>query len=302
MVASDLAVKLKHVARELRPPGRPYVSVVKIAREYGAEVLVRLHRTGGRRDAEIDFMSRPPRILVFRPGSVDGERILSEADERLLTVRERFSIAHELGHWIAYQKFRVKPGQELRQYWGQEECVNAFASGLLAPDWLINTWLEEIPEGELIPPTTLRHWAASECRISEEVVATTLCEKRHGIGFMKLIAAKRKRDDASILKVLFSTCGMGLCLPKNHSHIVDARLRELLGSARSGARVLRELRLARCEPQDLKVGWRHVGSPALGGVGIEPNANSVYWISLTVDNFVAAQRLLFQQGSTNLNT
>src|SRR5262245_35611553 len=53
--------------------------------------------------------ARPARIVVYRQSSSPFRRMLHREEDHVLTARERFSVAHELGHWLALDRFGVKP-------------------------------------------------------------------------------------------------------------------------------------------------------------------------------------------------
>jgi Zn-dependent peptidase ImmA (M78 family) len=141
------------------------VSVVSIAHELGTVISLRFHTSPGPHFAQIDLGDTPPKIIVYRSGQRNGEREIREGDENLLSPRERFSIAHELGHWVAFSRFRIGPQSERRVYWEHERVMNAFAGCLLAPDWLVMRWLDQVPEGRPVPPFAVRYWASSQCHI-----------------------------------------------------------------------------------------------------------------------------------------
>jgi hypothetical protein len=274
MDVNDIHEHLLAAARALRPVGKPFVSVLKVAHELGATVKLRLERSRAVSTAQIDVRDRPPNIILYRPASVDGEREVRLWEEGLLTPRERFSVAHELGHWIVYREFKTGIHSDKRMYWMQEEAINAFAGLLLVPDWLVARWFEEIPTGTPVPPFALRYWANTQCRCSEEVVAKSLAHGRNSIGFLKLLVTKRARDGSHVLKVLCSAGGSALSLPSEHSHISDANLLDLFRNEVVGQARLKGLSLGRCKPQDLRVAWRR-GKPL--------KSEDTIWASIAVD-------------------
>ncbi len=260
MFSQDLASELKLIAKELRPRELQHLfSVIKTAEDVGTQVELHLHTIGKQREAQVDFNGHPPRIILFRPSETNGSRVLSSSDEHLLTARERFSIAHELGHFFAHQRFQLKPARESRKYWQQEAWMNEFASTLLVPDWLVTVWLSDIPEGRLISPLTVRGWAREQCKVSEEVIAKTLCRARKGIGFIKASLMMGRKDGVPILKTLFSDSGEGLFLPKVHSHIRNSALIKTLQTKKLGIEEFPGCQLGLCKPQDLSIAWRCVG-------------------------------------------
>src|ERR1044072_2967664 len=97
--------------------------------------------------------------------------------EHLLTARERFSVAHELGHFFAFKHFGALPVSKVvdpQEYREQEQCMDDFAQSLLVPDWLGQLWLASVTDQEPISLNSLKMWAASQCAVSGEVVAKAL--------------------------------------------------------------------------------------------------------------------------------
>lgn len=286
-IPQDLTLKLRRIANEIRPlEQQGFFSVIKAAEDIGARVELHLHSLGNRCDALIDLDGSFPRIILFRHSQATGRRLLSSLDEHLITARERFSIAHELGHWFAYQQFKLRPARDGGEYWKQEACMNEFASALLVPNWLVRVWLTAIPEGELISPLSVRHWAREQCRVSEEVVATALCRERRGIGFIKTSLTTERKSGGLILKTLFSVQGEGLSLPRLHSHIKNDELIRALESKKLGMRAFQNFQLAQRKPQDLKIAWRRVGSlPETSNKNRDSKVsgkNEVFWLAIAI--------------------
>lgn len=256
MLPQDIERELVQFAHGIRPAGRPFVPLVELARKLGTVVHLRLHTNATSPSAQIDLGSTPPKILLYRSAGVSGEREIRAGEEDLLTPRERFSVAHELGHWVAFSRLRVGPQSDRRLYWEHERAINAFAGCLLAPDWLVARWLTEIPEGTPASPFALRYWSA-QCRSSEEVVAKALARHRNSIGFLKLRVMTKSTTGTDVLLVLCSVSGEGVSLPKERSHIDTPELFRLLKAKQVGSGSFLQLRLGRCEPQNLRVSWRH---------------------------------------------
>lgn len=273
MSTVDVRTELLRCAQALRPVRARFVSVVHLARELGTAVVIQLHATTNPSSAQLDLQARPPKILLYRRGDINGEREIEPWDENLLSARERFSIAHELGHWILFSRFRILPQSDKRTYWDHERAINAFANHLLVPDWLVEFWLEGVRDGKPVPPDALRHWAIFDSHTSEDVIANALTRRRTTIGFLKLMAT-RSRDGREVLSVLCSTAGEALQLPREKSHIDAPQLCKLL-KVEKGESSLTHFRLARCEPQNLRVAWRHANAI---------NGKQVIWLSLAIQD------------------
>lgn len=273
MVALPNESELLRWAESLRPVGSAPISMVQVANNLGTIVSLRLHTTLSRPAAQIDMRQRPAKIVLYRQGKVDGEREIRPQEESLLTPRERFSVAHELGHWILFRQLGVGPQFDKRKYWYQEHVINDFAGYLLAPDWLVMQWLSRIPEGTVIPPFALKHWASSDCGASEEVVAKRLVRQRDSIGFLRVLPIRRKRDGADVLQVICSAAGESLRLPHERSYVETSELWRLVRESKVGSATQSKLQLGRCKPQDLQLAWRR---------GNQIGTDETIWISLAL--------------------
>ncbi len=267
----NLEEALSHWARALRPAGQPPESILEIVHRLGISVSLRMQTVRRSLSAEIDLRSQPPQIVLYRFSSVDGNREIRPYEDSLLTSRERFSIAHELGHWIAITHLGFPIQLDHRQYWEHESVINRFASQLLVPDWLVEKWLRETPDGTPVPPFALRFWASSICGTSEEVITKAIVRHRPSAGFLRLLPTRSKAG-ASVLLVLSSAAGSALQLPVERTHIKEPSLSCLLSERKVGSASLRHLSLGRCMPQDLSLAWRR-GNPV--------NSRETIWISMT---------------------
>src|SRR5216684_2878242 len=105
----NLPLELEQFASSLRPPGRNFVSVLKIAHQLGTRVCLRFEKECVSLSARVELSAKPPTIYLTRHSPVRGERYLDNHEDHLLSPRERFSVAHELGHLVAYDKFHLLP-------------------------------------------------------------------------------------------------------------------------------------------------------------------------------------------------
>jgi hypothetical protein len=285
--------QLEEFAIELRPSGTRRVSVLGVVQQLGARVCVRFEKDCWRPTARIELAKNPVTIFLTRRARTAGDRFLEPFEEHLLTPRERFSVAHELGHLVAFREFRVLPALERAIYWTQEECMHHFAATLLTPDALVEGWLKSVPDGEPISPFLLRRWAASEARLSEEVIAIQLCAKRSNIGFMKVAHAARKSDKHKVLRVLFAASGTQLALPRTHAHLTNEELLAKLEVEASGNGTLRQCDLNK-SAQNIRYAWRHAGYQQhhSGDPDQPPGApSSIFWICAAAETLVPATQL-----------
>jgi hypothetical protein len=258
------------LAHSLRPLGEARVSILEIAHRAGVSVWLRLHTGYSSPSAQIDLVHRPPKIILYRQGKLNGERRIEDGEDGLLTAREKFSVAHELGHWIALSRLKVHPQSSKGRYWVDEEAMNAFAGCLLTPDWLVSEWLRRTPEGHPISPLDLETWARAQCGVSQEVIAKALTRRRDSIGFLK-VSAGRNADGIEVLKVVYSAAGRAVSLPYRSTHIHEPRLLERIKAKTSGSVAMVDARLGRSEFPNLHLSWRRI-----------KNARGTAWLCLSL--------------------
>lgn len=291
----NLRAELRQIAADLRPPGQRFIPVLKIAHQLGVRVCVRLERGCIRQTARIELATTTPTIYMTRQSPIEGDRRLERHEDHLLTPRERFSVAHELGHLVAFRELQVSPARERSEYWVQEECMHGFAAALLMPESLVDDWLSSVPVGEPVSPFALRHWARNTAKLSEEVVATQLCQRRPEIGFMKVVSTRRQKDNGEVLHVLFAASGEHLSLPRTHSHIKDEELLEKVTTEGTGTATMRRCKLWTSEPQDIRIAWRQAGAMKKFGQrlvrGASTETNSIFWISATFQKLKTSDQL-----------
>lgn len=263
------------LAEAIRPSARaPYISIISIAHQLGLQVTINFRREGHGLHAKIDMSSCPPNITVFRGATVDAVKTVAVTEEHLLLPRERFSIGHEIGHWLGKERLGVKPVAERgQQYWNQEEWMNAFAAALLLPSAIAMEWLTQAAGNGPINPIELRSWAL-KAKVSEEVVAHALCRVKDTLAFMKVRRASRSSNGEPVLKVLFSCSGSRLKMPHIHRHLRSDTLQMLLDS--------KDLGLASGVTADfveganrVGVAWRRVTKNQL-----QKTKDDRWWISL----------------------
>jgi len=109
------------------------------------------------------------RIVIFR----------GSGDKRHLSPRERFTVAHELGHVLLDRHLAYTPSSR-REYWTIESWCNAFAAALLVPRRAIQDLIKE-PAAE----SALRQASelASSCRVSMVVAARRVSDVHRRLSF-----------------------------------------------------------------------------------------------------------------------
>ena len=259
MRVQEVSDFLQERASELRPAeGHSPARLVQIANDLGIHVKLVL-RPLNRHDpyhARCELRERPPQILIYRNSTTAAVAPVSPADEHLLSPRERFSVAHELGHCIAYQSRGLKPVAERgdrREYWYQERAMNEFASTLLVPPWLSSRWKSQLANFDATCLFRIRDWA-NDCRTSPEVVVTALARDTQGIGFLKVAEAVRVRADKRILVVFHSCSGSNVALPNLYTQIDDVDFVNTV-KGRGGTILSPRCRLGSIELNDVQIAW-----------------------------------------------
>ena len=214
---------LRQTALSLRPPASDRsISLIRIANDHAIDVHLVLGRNFDRTRhlARCELGSKPI-ISLYRRGQAEAVAPLSPNDEAALTTRERFSVAHELGHCLAYLVYEFRPltrRDDPQRYWEQERAMDEFAGTLLVPPWLTEQWLHETSQMDATCVFRLRSWAG-DSSVSSEVVTRALCRSAPELGFLKVAEAKRLKDGAPLFVVLHSAAGRNIQLPNQHSHV-----------------------------------------------------------------------------------
>jgi hypothetical protein len=115
-------------------------------------------------DKRISYLEveREPKITICR-----------KASALFLSPRERFSIAHELAHWVIWRRFGSLPGSNT-EYWFHETLCNEFAAGLLVPDAALGRFLEAQQREQIDPvhfPTKVVRLAAVSWDVAARSIA-----------------------------------------------------------------------------------------------------------------------------------
>jgi hypothetical protein len=214
---------LQSLAREARPVSQSaFFPLIKFAERWGIDVELQLYANGKSRDAQSVLSPSQLGIVIYRRSDTNGVVKLTPQHERFLRPRERFSLAHELGHCLAYRQFGILPeNNDTKEYWQQERCMNDFATSLLVPDWLRKCWLETVSADAPVSPSSLTTWGVNHCGVSAEVIAHALSRSESSVGFLKTAEAVRNNDGKRIFVVFHSSYGSRLRLPNVHAFVDD---------------------------------------------------------------------------------
>ena len=281
---SNLQLQLEGLAARLRPPHCRFVPVLQIAEELKAKVCIRFDKARPC-PTQIELAGPYPTIYLGRRAPHPGDQFLEASEERLLTPRERFSVAHELGHLVALRELDLQPARERTDYWTQEGWMNGFAAALLVAEWLVDEWLDSIPSGQPVSPYQLRRIASEEMRLSEEVIAKRLCQRRPSIGFLKVACVRRRKDHRRLLRVLFAASGDALTLPRTHAHIENEPLLRRLDGENFGSAAAHGFSSGILH-EGVQFAWRRAGAGRKLGAdpcnSSRPEIDGIHWVSLAL--------------------
>lgn len=227
----------------------------------------------------LDYTS-PPRVTINRVAQSPFAKRLTIDDEELLRPRDRFTLAHEIGHWLAYCRFDVGPATNRSEYWQDEAAVNQFAGRLLVPDSLVDAWLGTLSCQQGVHVQQMTTWAR-QAVVSREVASLRLCQRRKGIGFLALQARSSRQQYFPDLLVSHSATDPSLNLPGRRRVLRSERLSTLLSAATTDADRLPHFSFDRHRRQvkTYYVSWVHVGDRA----GYSPGP--VYWTAWSNTGF-----------------
>lgn len=258
----DVATSLWKMAFDLRPPvyGR-FVSIILLAQKLGLRVRLTITSAAVSRKAHL-VMDTQGEIVLFRSGPSPASLLLGAHDEHLLRPSERFSIAHEMGHWLAFMQFGLSPIEPTKgnasEYWRQERIFNRFAGRVMVPDWLIQSWLSDRASHEPIAVKELNQ-LSTELRISRIVIAARICERMENVGFLELNVDAADDSTNVTFRVAEVATGSAFKLPNIHKLIRDHSLSELFEAA-SGSRYFARITIDGIDFQDCFVSWAFDGA------------------------------------------
>ena len=135
---------------------------------------VNVHAILSRLGIELSFTNAPDKRVSYL--EVEGRpkiTICRKASALFLFPRERFSIAHELAHWVIWRRFGSLPGSE-SEYWFHETLCNEFAAGLLVPEPALSRFLETQEHAQTHPvyyPSRIVNLAAVSWDVAAKSIA-----------------------------------------------------------------------------------------------------------------------------------
>jgi hypothetical protein len=114
----------------------------------------------------------------------------AHAEPRPLKPRERFTVAHELGHLLLEERYQWRPATSA-EYHRREDYCNQFAAHLLVPTGQLEQLLLPSPAAAL----GLLFHTSETCRVSFEVAARRIADYYEGIAYLLAAETKNKRGE-----------------------------------------------------------------------------------------------------------
>ena len=128
-----MRLSVLRACRELNPKGIWPLDLDAILADQGIQ---RRFESAGRRSGVAYLeVGQQPVITIIKKGG----------EESTLSPRDRFSVAHELAHWVLWKQLAIPPAETTSEYWKHEALCDQFAQNLL------------------IPPKTLKQYVLSDC-------------------------------------------------------------------------------------------------------------------------------------------
>jgi IrrE N-terminal-like domain len=166
---------------------------LRAARIAPVDVEVLARALGLRVRFEATSVRRAPEATLV-PGVTNAEIVLFRNSDpgRAERLRERFTLAHEIGHYCVLRRFNVRP-RTRSEYWRLEQACDDFAGRLLVDDDDIDR-----VAGDLSTPKKVMsaiRGLGDACEVSFPVAAHRLVDRIPSISVCRMIYAKSPRDD-----------------------------------------------------------------------------------------------------------
>jgi uncharacterized protein DUF955 len=178
MIELPLREALARSQVELNPSGDWPVRIAQIASLLGIALHFRAAHAQEVADLEI---GEHPVITIYRRSN----------HQRTLDGNERFSVAHELGHWILWRRARAVPGRA-SEYWLHEALCNEFAAELLVPRVRLQKTVEKLRQQNVrsifFPATVAR-----AANVSWSVAARAITSLYPTLGYLRLVSDSTRR-------------------------------------------------------------------------------------------------------------
>lgn len=234
--------------------------IVTLAKVLGLQVFLSFDEGHKDRSAVLRF-GQLPSIMVFRSGGVRKSIQVGPEDEIKLKVHERFSIAHEIAHWLAFKRFGVEPIEPVAarasEYWKHETAMHAFAGAVLVPRAVVAKRVLQCPGGMHLPAKSL-YAMSKELRVSRIVAARQIALQRTDFGYLELQFQRDPKAPRMLLVVKESVASSDLKLPGVSSKIRNDRLVEVLVGSYGSQRFMGGMSFDGKMVRSLHMSWEQI--------------------------------------------
>lgn len=140
----------------------------------------------------------PPTIIVIRPAQLASNREHAHRSQR-------FSVAHELGHWIIWRRLGSMPDH--LNYWNHEVLCNEFAAKLLLPPPLLQKHLVYLKDQLHVDPIDFPTRISKFAEVSWDVAARSISALApNDFAYIRLImATSTAHSSAPVLRAACSS-------------------------------------------------------------------------------------------------
>jgi Zn-dependent peptidase ImmA (M78 family) len=164
---------LAEAATELNPSSCCPININGVLKHLN--ISLQFSRAGNRSGKAYLIICDSPKVVI----SEDAKR-------RGLAPGERFSVAHEVGHWVVWRRFGIVPSCK-PEYWKHEAICNEFAARLLIPPIFLEGFLSELINRHRVLPIFLPRALAASAQVSWEVAARSITSlSSSGIAYLRL--------------------------------------------------------------------------------------------------------------------
>lgn len=165
---------LDHACLEINPSGEWPLDMNKVLSRLGIQLYYTID-TNKRGKAYLQLSDKPVIYLVQE-----------NSKEPRFGVQERFSVAHELAHWVLWCRLGILPSSTA-DYWRHEELCNEFAAKVLVSPGSLEAFVKHSLQNK-VNPVYLPDRVAEVAGVSWDVAARSISELSSiDAGYIKLV-------------------------------------------------------------------------------------------------------------------
>ncbi len=194
---------LQSICCEINPSDEWPLALEPILDRLG--IVYRHVAAGEKRGVAYLQLGNPPTITLVRscPDRFGKTQIAGEAR---LSRRDRFSIAHELAHYLLWQRVGILPATTRSQYWQHEALCNEFANRLLVNRLSLRTFLKTVDSS--VPAVGYPHLVARRANVTWPVAARAISAETHSQ--LCYLRVAPRQDNLDYLRVDCSSLSFGI--------------------------------------------------------------------------------------------